>query len=231
MEIGSMEMFSALWLGILTSISPCPMATNIAATTYIGKQIDSSYASILSAIAYAIGRTAAYMIICILIIAGLISIPGVANFLQSHMNQILGPVLFISGLFILEWIPLSLPNLNFNANLLKKFGDSGLLGAVALGFLFALSFCPLSAALFFGSVIPLSLQYQSRILLPLCYGLGTAAPVIGFSFVIAYGSRFAGIFFNRMASVERWLMRGTGIVFIVIGCYFSLKYLFRIINF
>jgi cytochrome c-type biogenesis protein len=231
MQIGSVEILSAIWLGILTSISPCPLATNIAATTYIGKQIDSRFATVFAAIAYTIGRTLSYIIISILIIAGLISIPGVSFFLQAHMNQILGPVLLITGLFILDLIPLKLPNLAFNSTMLQKLGDSGFVGAVVLGFLFALSFCPVSAALFFGSVIPLSLKFQSRIFLPLCYGFGTAAPVIVFALIIAYSSRLAGKFFNRLAVAERWLRRITGVLFIVIGAYFCLKYIFQIVNF
>jgi cytochrome c-type biogenesis protein len=231
MEFGHAQIFSVIWLGILTSISPCPLATNIAATTYIGKQIDSRYATVLAAMAYTIGRTMSYMIISILIVAGLISIPGVSFFLQNHMNQILGPLLFVTGLFILDLIPLKLPNFSFNTGMLQKLGDSGLMGAVMLGILFALSFCPVSAALFFGSVIPLSLKAQSRFVLPFFYGIGTAAPVIIFAMIIAYSSKFAGHFFNRLAVAERWLRRITGVLFIVIGIYFCLKYIFQIINF
>jgi len=231
MEFGAAQILSVIWLGILTSISPCPLATNIAATTYIGKQIKSRYATVLAAVAYTIGRTIAYMLISILIIAGLISIPGVSSFLQQHMNQILGPVLLISGLFILDLVPLKMPNIGYDTGMLQKLGDSGFFGAVALGFLFALSFCPVSAALFFGSVIPVALKFQSAIFLPFCYGIGTAAPVIGFAVIIAYSSRFAGIFFNKLSVAERWLRRITGALFVIIGLYFCLKYIFKIINF
>ena len=79
-----------------------------------------------------------------------------------------------------------------------------------MGFLFAMSFCPVSAALFFGIVIPLALKFQSRIFLPFLYGAGTAAPVIG-------STRFAGIFFNKMPLVAFWLLRITGGFFILIG--------------
>ena len=231
MEFGAAQILSVIWLGILTSISPCPLATNIAATTYIGKQIKSRYATVLAAFAYTIGRTIAYMLISILIIAGLISIPGVSNFLQQHMNQILGPILLISGLFILDLIPLKMPNIGYDTGMLQKLGDSGFFGAVVLGFLFALSFCPVSAALFFGSVIPVALKFQSAIFLPFCYGIGTAAPVIGFAVIIAYSSRFAGIFFNKLSVAERWLRRITGVLFVIIGLYFCLKYIFKVINF
>jgi cytochrome c biogenesis protein CcdA len=231
MDFGFAQIASVVWLGILTSISPCPMATNIAATTYIGRQINSPFATIWAAVAYTLGRTAAYVVIATAIIAGLISIPGVSMFLQAHMNKLLGPVLLITGMFILDLIPLKLPSLNVSTNLLKRLGDSGMPGAVALGFLFALAFCPVSAALFFGGVIPLSLESQSRFFLPLLYGIGTAAPVIGFAVVIAYSARVAGLFFNRLAVFERWFRRITGVVFVLMGLYFCLKYIFQVINF
>lgn len=231
MEFGMAQLFSVVWLGVLTSISPCPLATNIAATTYIGRQIDSPFATVLAAIAYTIGRTAAYVLIATAIIAGLFSIPGVSMFLQAHMNKMLGPVLVVTGLFILELVPVNLPSVSFSTDLLKRLGDSGMPGAIALGFLFALAFCPVSAALFFGGVIPMSLELKSRFFLPLLYGIGTAAPVIGFAVVIAYSARMAGLFFNRLAVFERWFRRITGGVFVLIGVYFCLKYVFRIINF
>jgi hypothetical protein len=231
MEFGFAQIASVVWLGILTSISPCPMATNIAATTYIGRQIKSPLATVWAAIAYTLGRTAAYVLIASAIIAGLISIPFVSNFLQAHMNKILGPILFVTGLFIMELIPVTLPSFNVNASLLKKLADGGIIGAVALGSLFALAFCPVSAALFFGGVIPLSLEFQSRLMLPLFYGVGTAAPVIGFAVIIAYSARAAGLFLNRLAVFERWFRRITGVLFVLVGVYFCLKYLFKVINF
>ncbi|MDX9786056.1 MAG: aromatic aminobenezylarsenical efflux permease ArsG family transporter [Desulfobacterales bacterium] len=231
MGIGTAEIFSVIWLGILTSISPCPLATNIAATSYIGQQIHSRFSTVIAATAYTIGRTLCYMFISFLLVAGLISIPGVSNFLQMHMNRILGPFLIIAGLFILDLISLRLPNVSFSMERLQQLGKSGFFGAVLMGFLFAMSFCPVSAALFFGSVIPLALKCQSRFFLPLLYGVGTAAPVIGFAFIMAYSTRMAGLFFNRMAPVEFWLRRITGGLFILIGVYFCLKYIFRIIHF
>lgn len=231
MGIGTAEIFSVIWLGILTSISPCPLATNIAATSYIGQQIHSRFSTVIAASAYTLGRTLCYMLISFLLVAGLISIPGVSNFLQLHMNRILGPFLLITGLFILNLIPLRLPNFAFSMERLQKLGESGFFGAVLMGFLFALSFCPVSAALFFGSVIPLALKFQSRIVLPLLYGIGTAAPVIGFAFIMAYSTRFAGVFFNKLSRVELWLRRFTGILFVLIGVYFCLKYIFRLIDF
>ncbi len=231
MDFGTAQIFSVIWLGILTSISPCPLATNIAATTYISRRIKSPFTTVMAAVAYTLGRTIAYVLIASAIIAGLISIPGVSMFLQAHMNKILGPVLLVTGLFILELVPLKLPAMRLNNDMLKRMGDAGMPGAVALGVLFALGFCPVSAALFFGGVIPLSLEFQSRLFLPLLYGIGTAAPVIGFAVIIAYSTRVAGLFFNRLAVFEHWFRRITGAVFVLIGAYFCLKYIFGVINF
>ena len=231
MDFGVSHIFTVVWLGILTSISPCPLATNIAATSFIGRQIHSRYAVVFAANAYTLGRILCYITINIAIVAGLISIPGVANFLQMHMNRILGPILIITGVFILDLIPLKLPSLGPDNEKLQKLGKGGFFGAVMLGFFFAMSFCPVSAALFFGSVIPLAINDHSLVLLPLLYGMGTALPVIGVALVMAYSTRVAGIFLDRLTRVERWLRRFTGVLFILIGIYFCLKYIFRLINF
>ncbi len=231
MVFGGPEILSALWLGILTSISPCPLATNVAATSYIGRQIHSRFATVWAAVAYTAGRILCYVAVSFAIVAGLVSIPMIANFLQVHMNRILGPVLSISGVFVLGLIPLKMPTLSLHSEKLQKLGESGFYGAVLLGFLFALSFCPVSAALFFGSVIPLALKSESCVFLPLTYGVGTALPVMGVAFIMAYSSRLAGIIFNRLTQVEIWLRRITGILFVLIGSYLSLKYLFHIIDF
>ncbi len=230
-DFGVSQIGSVIWLGILTSISPCPLTTNIAATSFIGRQIQSRYAIVIAAVAYTLGRTLCYITINLIIVAGLISIPGVANFLQLRMNQILGPILCITGLFILGLVPLKVPSFSLANENLQKLGKNGFFGAILLGFLFALSFCPISAALFFGSVIPLAIKSHSWLLFPFLYGVGTAIPVIGVAFAMAYSTRMAGIFLDRLSRVERWLRRVTGILFILIGVYFCLKYIFRIINF
>ena len=229
MELSALPMVSALWFGILTSISPCPLATNIAATTFIGKQIETRYGTLVAGLAYTGGRALAYILICFIIVAGLFSIPGVSMFLQQYMNKILGPVLIIVGLLILDIIPLRLPAWGGgNSAFIRRLSNGGTTGAVFLGFIFALSFCPVSAALFFGSVIPLALKFESGIWLPLWYGIGTALPVIGFAMLLAYGTRAAAAFIKGLTFMERYLRRLTAAVFIGIGIYFTMTYTFGI---
>ena len=227
MELSALPMVSALWFGILTSISPCPLATNIAATTFIGKQIETRYGTLVAGLAYTGGRALAYILICFIIVAGLFSIPGVSMFLQQYMNKILGPVLIIAGLLILDIIPLRLPAwVDGNSAFIRGLSNGGTIGAIFLGFIFALSFCPVSAALFFGSVVPLALKFESGIWLPLWYGIGTALPVIGFALLLAYGTRAAAAFIKGLTFMELYLRRLTAAVFIGIGIYFTVTYTF-----
>lgn len=229
MEILALPMISALWFGILTSISPCPLATNIAATTFIGKQISTRFGTIVAGLAYTGGRALAYMAISFIIVFGLISIPAVSMFLQQYMNKLLGPILLLVGLLILDVIPLRLPSTGgMNSNLVHRLASRGAFGGIFLGFLFALSFCPVSAALFFGSVIPLALKMESSVWLPLWYGIGTALPVIGFALLLAFGSRMAAGFISGLNFMEIYLRRLTAAVFIGIGVYFIITYLLEI---
>lgn len=226
MEYLTTGILTALWLGILTSISPCPMATNIAGISFISKKVGNSRAILLSGLFYTLGRVVAYLLVAVIVVFSLLSVPEIARFLQKYMNIILGPLLILVGLFLLEVIKMNFLK-GFNTS--SKFQDSvqkkGVWGAMLLGFVFALSFCPVSAGLFFGSLIPLSLKYESSFVIPAVYGLGTALPVIVFAFIIAFGANFVGKAFNKLSKFELWARRITGVVFILIGIYLSWKYL------
>lgn len=213
-------LLSALWLGVLTSISPCPLATNVAAISYIGKNISSPYKAVFSGFLYTLGRVLSYVGVGMIILAGLLSVQPVANFLQQYISLFMGPILIIVGFILLELI-----KLNFSAGiksdkLQDKFKDFGLLGAFLLGILFALSFCPVSAALFFGSLLSLSLEHNSRIIMPLLFGIGTGLPVIIFAFIIAFSFNSMGKAYNKLVKFEFWMRKITGIVFILAGIYY-----------
>ncbi len=226
MEFITAGVFSALWFGILTSISPCPLATNIAAISFIGKKVDSAPAVLLSGLLYTLGRMAAYLIVSVIVVSSLLSIPELARFLQKYLNIILGPLLIIVGLFLLEIINMSFGRgISMSQKFQDKIQSKGPWGAAVLGFIFALSFCPVSAGLFFGSLIPLSLKYESGVFLPLIYGIGTALPVIVFAFIIGFSANYVGKAFNSLAKFEYWARRATGVLFILAGLYLSWEYL------
>jgi len=218
---------SALWLGLLTSISPCPLATNVAAISYLGRRVDSPRHVLAGGLLYTMGRTAAYVVLGFVCVMGLLSMPEVSQFLQRHMNRILGPVLIVAGVFLLELFRPVLPGLGRRGEKLRqRFQAKGIWGAAPLGALFALSFCPVSAALFFGSLVPLAVRLDSPVLYPSLYGAGTALPVVVFAFLVAFGARFVAKAFNRLAVVERWARRLTGVVFVGAGIYLTLVYTF-----
>jgi cytochrome c-type biogenesis protein len=216
---------TAIWLGILTSISPCPLATNIVAVSFIAQQIGSARRAVLSGLLYSLGRMITYISLGAVVVAGLLSIPAVANFLQDYMDKILGPLLVLTGVFLMGIIHLNIPGLKgagWTRTLAEK---SGLWGAVPLGVIFALSLCPVSAALFFGSLVPLAVHHKSYILLPSLYGAGTGLPVIISGLIIAFGAGSMGRFYARITALEKWARRATAAIFIIIGLHFILRYL------
>jgi cytochrome c-type biogenesis protein len=219
---------TAFWLGVLTSISPCPLATNIAAISYVSKGLGAPRRVFVTGALYTIGRVLSYVALAALLVASVLSIPQISNFLQTHMNRLLGPVLILVGMFLLGLIQFHLSASVQGGSLEEKLRGWGLWGAALLGMLFALSFCPVSAALFFGSLVPLALQHQSSLSLPALYGVGTGLPVLAFAILIAAGAKSVSKAFNRLAQVERWARPATGVVFVGVGIYFCLAYIFQV---
>ncbi|MBU0635241.1 MAG: sulfite exporter TauE/SafE family protein [Candidatus Omnitrophica bacterium] len=211
---------TALWLGVLTSISPCPLATNIAAVSFLSKKINHPKAVFLAGLAYTAGRMSAYAVLGASIIASLVSVPFIANFLQKYMHRILGPVLIVAGLFLLNILRFNFSGLSISKERQELLAQSGLKGAFVLGVLFALAFCPISAALFFGSLIPLSLNNAYGVILPFIYGIGTGLPVLAFSLGIAFGISTLSHWFDKTAALEKYTRKITGIIFILVGAYF-----------
>jgi len=218
---------SALWLGILTSISPCPLATNVAAISFLSKKIIHPKAVFLSGLSYTIGRMLSYALLGFIIISSLLSVPLVAHFLQKYTTRALGPILIFTGLFLLDFLKFSFPSLSISEKHQKKLSSSGAWGAFILGLIFALAFCPVSAALFFGSLIPLALNNKAGVMLPFVYGIGTALPVLIFAFVIALGITSLSRLFQGLAKIEYYMRKITGIIFVVVGTYYVLIYFIK----
>lgn len=220
---------SALWLGILTSISPCPLATNIAAISYIGRKVGNARQVFLTGLLYTLGRTLAYLALAFVLVASVLSVPQISLFLQKYMHLVLGPILILVGMFLLELIELNLGGTGMGEGLQKRVDALGVWGALFLGVVFALTFCPTSAALFFGSLVPLSLKVKSSVALPVVYGVGTALPVMVFAVLLATSAQSVGKAYNVLSKIEWWARTLTGWVFVLLGIYFSLKYVFRVI--
>jgi cytochrome c biogenesis protein CcdA len=226
MESYAVAIASACWLGILTSISPCPLATNITAITFIGKRVGRPEYVLLTGLLYTIGRTITYVVLGALIVASTLAVSDISFFLQEHINKILGPILIVVGLILLGVFGMNISGPRYGKKLQDRVEKYGLWGAGLLGFLFALSFCPVSAALFFGSLIPIAIEQESSILMPTVYGIGTALPVVVFALLIAVSTRLVGSIFNKLTRIEFWARRITGVIFILVGIYYCLTYIF-----
>ena len=220
---------SAFWLGVLTSISPCPLATNIAAISFIGRRVGSPRRVFFSGLLYALGRTLTYLALGVLLVASVLSVPELSMFLQRYMNKILGPLLIVVAMFLLDLLSFSLPGSGVSQSMQERLDALGLFGALPLGMLFALTFCPVSAALYFGSFIPLSVKAQSSVLLPSVYGVGTALPALVFAGLVAVSAHSVGKAFNALTKVEWWARRITGVLFLGVGLYYSLKFIFGVL--
>ena len=214
---------SGLWLGILTSISPCPLATNIAAVSYVGRQFGSARAALLSGALYTAGRTLTYAVLGAAAVWSLMSMVAVSSFLQGTIHRLLGPLLIVVGLLLLGVFKLSLPGAGFSERLKRRVDRSGVWGAGLLGIVFALSFCPVSAGLFFGGLIPLAVEHRSPLLLPGVFGIGTALPVAVFAVLLAAGVSWLGSALERVHTLERWARPVTALVLIGVGVWETLR--------
>lgn len=223
----NLPILTAFLLGILTSISPCPLATNIAAVAFISKDIKIPKHTILSGLFYTLGRGISYSLLAILIYFGLSSFK-ISSIFQGCGDKVLGPVLIIIGLIMLDIIKINLKTGNKTEKIKLWLSDKGYLGSLALGMLFAFAFCPYSGVLFFGVLIPLIIKSASGLLLPSVFALGTGLPVIIFSFLIAYSMKTVSKAFRSVQKVEKWLRYGVAGVFILTGLYYT-QYLFKFI--
>ncbi|MHB8901674.1 MAG: aromatic aminobenezylarsenical efflux permease ArsG family transporter [Thermoguttaceae bacterium] len=240
---------AALYLGILTSISPCPLATNIAAISYIGRKVDNSRAVIHAGLLYTLGRCLLYLALATLLTTTAMSIPAVSIFLQSSMHIVLGPVFLILGMFLVGLITISSGGTMMTEGMQKRVDAMGIWGALLLGVLFAVSFCPTSAAWFFGLLaltmgseagaitavlekVGIALPEASipggSLVLPLVYGIGTALPVLVVATLLAYSAKAVGKTYNVLSRIEWWARMATGWLFIVVGIWFTLIYVFEV---
>jgi cytochrome c-type biogenesis protein len=223
MQTFYLDVLSALWLGILTSISPCPLATNIAAISFVGRNLGSPQKILWSGVLYSAGRMLVYITISVLAVASLLSLPEVSFFLETNMHKIIGPLLIVVGIILLDVLPFSFSASFVSSSIQERVGNWGIWGSGALGIVFALTFCPLSAALFFGSLIPLAIDSKSAVLMPSAYGLGTALPVVAFALVMAFSVKSIGKVFDKLTQMEKWARKLTAVVFIGAGVYLLLK--------
>ncbi len=226
LEHTNLPFLSALLLGLMTAISPCPLATNITATAFISKNIASKKKVLLSGLLYSLGRAFSYTAIGLILYFGASKF-HIARFFNQNGEKFLGPLLIILGLIMLNIIKLNfLGKSGFSNKLSEKFKTKGLLGSFLIGIVFALAFCPYSGALFFGMLIPLTISSADGLYLPIIFAFGTGIPVILFTYLLAFAAASVGIFYSRITKIEKVMRYVAGIVFIATGLYYLAIFIF-----
>jgi sulfite exporter TauE/SafE len=219
LESSSFPILSAFVLGLMTAISPCPLATNITAVGFISKDVHSPNRVFINGLVYTGGRALTYTLLAIILVygAGQFHLSG---FLQRYGEKILGPLLIIIGLFMLDIFRINFPGLSGLTDLFSKKKVSGFRDVLLLGIVFALAFCPYSGVLYFGMLIPMTISNSEGILLPVVFAVATGIPVIIFAWLIAYTISGVGSFYNKVKIFETWFRRVIAVLFIGVGIYY-----------
>lgn len=225
-------MIEALWgallLGIMTSISPCPLATNITAVSFIGQNGGKKKDLLLAGLLYSLGRSVTYILLGYLLLSGLFQSTKISLFLQKYMHQLLGPIFILVGLILLEWIGTGLSISLHSGKLQEKAANGSIWWAFPIGFLFALSFCPVSAGFFFAILIPQSIILNSAFMMPLSYGIGTAVPVLFFSFLLGFSANKISSIYGSLNKFYQWFRWIVGASCILGGIYMTLVYIYGV---
>ena len=214
--------FTAFLLGLLTAISPCPLATNIAAIGFISKDIENRQRIFLNGVLYTLGRVIAYTLLGIILISILkegASVFGIQKEVGKWGELLLGPLLLIIGLFMLFGSRLNLPKFGFDGKV-EGLAKKGGWGAFLLGVLFAMAFCPSSGVFYFGMLIPMSVTATAGWLLPILFAVATALPVLVVAWILAFSVEKVGEFYGKMQSIQKWLNIIVGALFVIIGIYY-----------
>jgi cytochrome c-type biogenesis protein len=217
----SMPVWSALILGLMTAISPCPLATNITAMGFISKDLENRNRVFYNGILYTAGRAFSYTLLAFILFIGADQFK-VSSAFQQYGENFLGPLLILIGLFMLGIIKLNIIGLGKLGNKFQNKDKHSYFDVFLLGILFALAFCPYSGILYFGMLIPMTIQSASGLYLPIVFAIATGIPVIIFAWLLAYTVSGVGKLYNRIKIFEIWFRRVIAALFIGIGVYYSI---------
>ncbi|NDP23086.1 MAG: sulfite exporter TauE/SafE family protein [Paludibacter sp.] len=223
LENSTLPWVTAFVLGLMTAISPCPLATNITAVGFISKDIENRKRVFINGILYTLGRAITYTSIALIIYLGADQFKF-SGFFQRYGEKILGPLLIIIGLFMLGMIKIKFPGMSRLTSKMETKTKWGYFDTILLGMVFALAFCPYSGVLYFGMLIPMTISSASGLYLPIVFALATGIPVIIFAWILAFAVSGIGNIYNKVKIFELWFRRIIAVLFIVVGVY----YIFRV---
>ena len=225
LESSQVPWLSAMMLGLLTAISPCPLATNITAIGFISKEIENRNRVFLNGLLYTLGRAITYTGIALIIYLGADQFK-LSGFFQHYGEKFIGPLLIIIGLFMLDVLKIKFPGISRLTDKMQNKTSWGYFDAILLGLVFALAFCPYSGVLYFGMLVPMTVSSASGLYLPIVFAIATGIPVIIFAWVLAYTVSGIGNVYLKVKSFERWFRRIIAVLFILVGIYYIIRVYF-----
>jgi len=215
----SLPFLTALLLGLMTAISPCPLATNITAIAFISKDMENRRKVFFNGLIYTLGRAISYTAIGVVLFFGA-STFSVAGFFQQWGERLLGPLLLTIGIFMLDIIRINFPGLGKLGDKMEQNPKKGFWQVLLLGIVFALAFCPYSGLLYFGMLIPITIASPSGLFLPMIFAVATGLPVIVLAWMLAFTMSEVGSFYNKLKTFEKWFRKVIAVVFILVGLYY-----------
>lgn len=222
LDNSSTPALTAFLLGLLTALSPCPLATNIAAIGFIGKDIEDRKRIFRNGLLYTLGRILSYTLLGVILILVLkegASMFGIQKTIGTWGELLLGPLLLVIGLFMLLGDRINLPQFGFKGNA-EGLAKKGGWGALLIGILFAMAFCPTSGVLYFGMLIPISATATAGYLLPVIFAIATSIPVLAVAWILAFSMQKMGNFYGKMQKIQKWMKHIVGILFLLVGIYY-----------
>ncbi|MGV8169702.1 MAG: aromatic aminobenezylarsenical efflux permease ArsG family transporter [Candidatus Nanoarchaeia archaeon] len=221
MSTGTIPILAAFFIGLMTAISPCPLAANITAIAYISGKTNNKKNVLLVGIIYTLGRMFIYVLLAALIVWFGLNVQATALVLQKYGDKLLGPFLIILGLLLLNIIKVKrFKNSEKFSRFKEKLANKGYLGSFLLGAVLALAFCPFSAVLFFGMLIPLAISSGDGIIIPGVFAIATGLPVIIFSLILVYGANKVGAIMKKVKKIEEIIRKSAAVIIIAIGLYY-----------
>jgi len=220
LESSRYSFITAAVLGLMTAISPCPLATNISAIGFISRDLTDRRRVFLNGLVYTLGRAITYVGIALIIFFGASQV-DISGWFQKWGEKLLGPLLILIGLFMLDFIKLRIPG--GMGTFTEKIGEKGrnsYLNTLLLGILFAMAFCPYSGVLYFVMLIPMTVASTEGLFLPLIFAVATGVPVIIFAWLLAYAVSNVGKMYSHIRTFEVWFRRVVAVMFIGVGIYY-----------
>ncbi|MCX6307227.1 MAG: aromatic aminobenezylarsenical efflux permease ArsG family transporter [Bacteroidetes bacterium] len=214
---------TAFILGLMTAISPCPLATNISAIGFISRDIENRRRVFIKGLVYTLGRAISYTGLGLILFFGA-SKMHITMLFQGWGEKLLGPLLTIIGLLMLDFVKIRFPGFSGLTEKMGEHSKRSYWGTLLLGMVFAMAFCPYSGVLYFAMLIPMTITSVSGLYLPVVFAVATGLPVIIFAWLLAYAVGNVGKLYDRIKMFELWFRRIVAVLFILVGIYYIIVF-------